>query len=48
LKNAHGVSEEMEAPPTWGKLAGIVQAAEPYVTYEDYLAAEQAGTTSGT
>jgi Uma2 family endonuclease len=23
----------------------MVQAAEPYVTYEDYLAAEQAGTT---
>jgi len=28
-----------------GKITGMVQAAEPYVTYEDYLAAEQAGTT---
>lgn len=28
-----------------GKITGMVQTAEPYVTYEDYLAAEQAGTT---
>ena len=37
--------EGVEARRVLGKITGMVQAAEPYVTYEDYLAAEQAGTT---